>query len=83
MWKLEILPFEFCLISGDWGKLGIPNLAQTSPIKCYWMLQNAGVTGFTVSELLRKNQQGYWNYPTPTPPPNRLGLARHISCKGK
>ena len=28
-------PFEFCPISGDWGELGVPNLARTSPIKCY------------------------------------------------
>ena len=27
-------------------------------MKCYWMLQNAKVTAFTVSELLRENQQG-------------------------
>ena len=26
--------------------------------KSYWMLQNARVTAFTVSELLRENQQG-------------------------
>ena len=35
------------------GKLGIPNL-----ITYYWMLQNARVTAFTFSELLRENQQG-------------------------
>ena len=27
-------------------------------MKCYQMLQNARVTAFTVSELLRENQQG-------------------------
>ena len=27
----------------SWGKLEISNLAQTSLIKCYWMLQNARV----------------------------------------
>ena len=43
--KSEISPSEFYLISGDWGELGIPNLAR----KCYWMLQNARVTAFTVS----------------------------------
>ena len=26
--------------------------------KCYWMLQNAKVTAFTISELLRENRQG-------------------------
>ena len=48
---------EFCQISGDWGKLEIPNLAQMSLMKCYRMLQNTKVTGSTVSELLRENQQ--------------------------
>ena len=56
--KSEIPPSEFCPISGDWGELWIPNLAQMSLIKCYWMLQNARVTAFTVSELLREYQKG-------------------------
>ena len=55
IWKLEIHPSEFCPISGDWGKLGIPNLSPMSLMKCYWMLQNARFTAFTVSELLREN----------------------------
>ena len=54
--KSEIPPSEFCLISGDWGKLGIPNLARRFLMKCYWILQNARVTAFTVSELFRENQ---------------------------
>ena len=33
-------------------------MAQMSPIKCYWMLQNARITTFIISELLRENQQG-------------------------
>ena len=32
--KSEIPASEFCLIYGDWGELGIQNLAQTSLIKC-------------------------------------------------
>ena len=56
--KSEILPSEFCSISGDWGKLVMPNLARVPLIKCYWILQNSRVTPFTVSELLRENQQG-------------------------
>ena len=32
--KSEIPASEFCLICGDWGELGIQNLAQTSLIKC-------------------------------------------------
>ena len=59
--KSEIPPSEFCPISGDWGELGIPNLARMSLIKCYWMLQNARVTAFTVSELLWENQHGGLN----------------------
>ena len=58
IWKSEIPPLEFCPISEDWDQLEIPNLTRTSLIKCYWMLQNARVTAFTVSELLRENQQG-------------------------
>ena len=56
--KLEIPPSEFCLISGDWGELGIPNVTRMSLIKFYWMQQNARVTDFPVLELLRENQQG-------------------------
>ena len=39
-------------ISGDWDKLGISDLAGMSLIKCYWILQNATVTAFTVFKLL-------------------------------
>ena len=49
--KSEIPLSEFCPISGDWDELGIPNLAQMSLMKSYWMLQNARVTAFTFSEL--------------------------------
>ena len=55
--RSEIAPSEIWPISGDWRKLQIPNLARTSLIKCYWMLQNARVTAFIVAELLRENQQ--------------------------
>ena len=52
------LPYEFWEVCWDWGKLGIPNLGRMSLMMiCYWMLQNARVTGFTIPELLRKNQQ--------------------------
>ena len=33
--KSEIPPSEFCPISGDWGKLGIPNLARMPLMKLY------------------------------------------------
>ena len=66
--KSEILLSEFCPISGDWGELGIPYLARMSLINCYWMLQNARVTAFIVSELLKENQQEgrVRNFPSPT-----------------
>ena len=38
--KSEIPPSKFCLISGDWGELWIPNLARKFLIECYWVLQN-------------------------------------------
>ena len=55
--KLEIPLSEFCVISGDWGELGIPDLVEMYLIKCYWMLQNTRATTFTVSELLRESQR--------------------------
>ena len=48
-------PSKFCPISGDWGNLEIPNLAQMSLLTCYWMLQNSRFTA--VTELLRENYQ--------------------------
>ena len=33
--EIENTPSEFCPISGDWGKLRIPNLARVFLIKCY------------------------------------------------
>ena len=50
--KSEILPSEFWY----WDELGIPDLARMFLIKSYKMMQNAKVTAFTVSELLRENQ---------------------------
>ena len=69
--KSEIPSSEFCQISGDWGESGIPYLVWVFLIKCYWMLQNASVTAFFVSELLRENQDGRGRLP----PHPRLGLS--------
>ena len=33
--KSEILPSEFCPISGEEGELWVPNLARMSQIECY------------------------------------------------
>ena len=63
-------------ISGDWGEYGIPNLARMSLVKCYWIPQNARVTAFTVSALLRENQQGVGRGLKLHPPP-RLRL-KHL-----
>ena len=43
---------DFRAISGDWGKLGIPNLAQMSIKKCYWIQKNPMVTAFTDYEFM-------------------------------
>ena len=56
--KSEIPSSGFCPTSGDWGELGIPNLAWMSLTTSYWMLQITRVTAFTVFELLRKNRKG-------------------------
>ena len=55
--KSEIPLSGFCPISGNWDKLGMPNLARMPLIKLQWMLWNSKVLSFTVSELLRKKQQ--------------------------
>ena len=39
IWKVEIPPSEFCLVSGDLGDLVMPNVAGMSLMKSYWMLQ--------------------------------------------
>ena len=70
--EIRIPPCEFYPISGDWGELGILNLARMSLMICYGMLQNVRVTIFTFSELLReKQQEGRGNITSSQP---RLGL---------
>ena len=61
----EIPLSEFCALCRGWSMLGIPNLARMSLIKCYWMLQNAKVTAFIVTELLRENQLTLNTPPSP------------------
>ena len=41
---------------GDWGELGMPDLAWMSLMKCYEMLQNTRVT--VLPFLSYQNQQG-------------------------
>ena len=73
--KLEITLSEFSPKSADWSDIGIPNLAKMYLTKCCWILQNARVTAFTVSELLKENQQGVKLPPAPPPALPRLGPA--------
>ena len=79
IWKSGIQSSRFCLISGEWGKSGILNLARMSLINCYSMLQNDRVIAFTVSELLRENQKVGKIHPPPPPP--KLGLMSFVSFK--
>ena len=53
--KTKITPYKFFRIPQDWGKLATAIFAEIFVIKCYWILLNAKVTAFTVSELLREN----------------------------
>ena len=46
-------------------RVRVSDLARMSLKKSYWTLQNARVTVFTISELLRENQQGV-KLPIPT-----------------
>ena len=57
IWKSQIPLSEFFPRYGDLGNLGILNLECLSPVKSYWMLQNARVAAFIISELLRENQK--------------------------
>ena len=60
--KSEITSSEFCPIEIE---IEIRNLAPMSLIKCYSLLQNARVTAYTLSELLRGKT-------TPPPLPIRV-----------
>ena len=57
-WKYPRLSFALYLETGVSKEYQMPNLAEMSLMRCYWMLQNARVAVFAVSELLRENQQG-------------------------
>ena len=80
--KSEIPLFQFCPISEDWGELGIPNLAWTSLIKCYQMLQNVRVTYSLYRFLVIKGKptERKGVKITPLPPP-RLVIRVRISGK--
>ena len=69
--KSEIPPSEFCPISGDWGKLGKPNLAKIPQMNFTECCKMPRLQLLPVSELLSENQKGGIKLP-PSPP--RLGL---------
>ena len=69
--NLEMPPSVHYSISGDWNRLGIPNLAKMFLMKGYWMQKNARVTSFAVSELSREHQKAGTFYPL-----TRLGLRK-------
>ena len=74
VWVLLNICRQGCLGILNLTELGISNLTRISQIKCYWMLQNARVTAFTVSELLRESQQGLNRPPLLTQ--NRVKIVR-------
>ena len=76
--EIGILPSKLCSISEDWVKLGIPHMAQMSLFKSYWMLKNTRVTAFTVSEILRENQQEGKITPLPTQIRVNISMFSHI-----
>ena len=63
--NLEIGNIPIWIFPNIWklGQVRKQILAQTSLIKCYWMLQNTRITAFTVSELFREDQLGVWGEP--------------------
>ena len=56
----EIGNIHVWVLSNIWRLLRIPKLVRMSLIKSYWMLQNAKVTAFSDSELLRMK----WRFST-------------------
>ena len=81
IWKSEIPPCEFCPIFEDRGELGILNLARRSLMKRYWMLQNARVTAFIISELIRKNQNKGGEVKSPLPTRIRVNMTQLLTFR--
>ena len=75
--KSEIPLSGFFSISGDGGKLRIPNLARMSLIEYYWMQQHARVCRFCCFWVIKGKTSGEWGVGKITPTPPRLGLKRH------
>ena len=62
--KSEIPLSEICTISGDWDKLGIPNLTQMFLIKSYWMFKMPRLQLLPFLSYQGKITRG-WNSPHP------------------
>ena len=71
--KSEIPPSEFCSISGDWSKLGIPNLGQTSLMKWWNVTECCKMSGLQLLPFLSyygKTNRGFGGQiPHPSPAP--------------
>ena len=68
--KSEIPPFKFCLISGDWGKLGITNFARMYLIKNPATCQGYSFHRFWVIKGNPTVGEGGFRKITPLPPPS-------------
>ena len=78
----EIGNIPVWVLSSSWrmGKLRTPNWAWIFLIICHWILQNFRVIAFTVSELLKENQEREkitLTHPLPAPTYKHTHTHRH------
>ena len=59
--------YEFFPISGEWGKLGIPNLARMSLVKRYNAAKCQGYSLYRFLVIKGKPQRGKVTSPLPNP----------------
>ena len=86
--KSEITPSEFCPISGDWSKLGIPNLGLTSLMKWWNVTEWCKMPGLQLLQFLsyygktnRGEEEGI-SLPSPSPTQirvNEIVWALHVA----
>ena len=71
--KSEITPSQFCPISGDWSKFGIPNLGLTSLMKWWNVTECCKMPGLQLLQFLSyygktsRGEEGGINLPSPPP----------------
>ena len=74
--KSEITPSEFCPISGDWSKLGIPNLGLTSLMKWWNVTEWCKMPGLQLLQFLsyygKTNRGEEEGISLPSPPPTQI-----------